>query len=117
MSKTDFLMAKLGCTVEEAVALIEADKKIDKGEKLFELSEDLKQGAKKARQAPRKPITLPTKRERKPDEEKRHIVQYLFDAVTNADWGDTPIIVREEGEIVFDYHGRKFKIVLSAPRT
>ena len=45
------LMSALHCTREEAIEVIEADKKIDKGEKLFELSPELEAGAKKARQA------------------------------------------------------------------
>ena len=46
-------MKVLGITREEAIQLIEDDRKIDKGEKLFELTPEQKQASKKARQADR----------------------------------------------------------------
>ena len=44
-------MKILGITREEAIQLIEDDRRIDKGEKLFELTAEQKQASKKARQA------------------------------------------------------------------
>ena len=44
-------LKNLGLTDEEIIKVIEDDDKIDHGEKLFELPDELKDGAKKARMA------------------------------------------------------------------
>lgn len=109
-------MLDLGCTEEEAYEVIEADRKIDKGEKLFELDPELEKGAKKARQAPRKANATPTKRERKEDTDKRILIQFLTNALTNSDITEYEI-TNPERQIDFTFSGRKFRIVLSAPRS
>ena len=109
-------MLDLGCTEEEAYEVIEADRRIDKGEKLFELDPELEKGAKKARQAPRKANTTPTKRERKEDIDKRILIQFLINALTNSDITEYEI-TNPERQIDFTFSGRKFRIVLSAPRS
>lgn len=45
------IMKNLECDEETAKDVIECDKRIDKGEKLFELPKELEKGAKKARNA------------------------------------------------------------------
>lgn len=113
------LMRILGITEAEAKEIIETDKRIDRGEKLFELSDELKAGAKKARQAERKPTTYDfSKRERKADSQKASIVQILSEAICEnvADLTDHEIINMER-EFVFAVDGRKFKVVLSCPRS
>lgn len=55
MDRQKYLMQTLGISAEEAKQLMEDDAKIDKGEKLFELSADQKKVEKKMRQADRKP--------------------------------------------------------------
>lgn len=109
-------MLDLGCTEEEAYEVIEADRRIDKGEKLFELDPELEKGAKKARQAPRKANATPTKRERKEDTDKRILIQFLTNALTNSDITEYAI-TNPERQIDFTFSGRKFRIVLSAPRS
>ena len=109
-------MLDLGCTEEEAYEVIEADRRIDKGEKLFELDPELEKGAKKARQAPRKANATPTKRERKEDTDKRILIQFLTNALTNSDITEYEI-TNPERQIDFTFSGRKFRIVLSAPRS
>ena len=98
---------------EEIYEMIESDRKIDKGEKLFELPKELEEGAKKARRAYRKPNSTPTHRERKADEDKREIIQFLVDNLPV----DNLTIENAEREIIFYKNGRKFKLTLSAPRT
>ena len=115
-------MLDLGCTEEEAYEVIEADRKIDKGEKLFELDPELEKGAKKARQAPRKANATPTKRERKEDTDKRFLISLLQSTLVNSDnEGFTELpkieITNPERQIDFEFSGRKFRIVLSAPRS
>ena len=48
------LMKLTNSTREEVLDMLDCDKRIDRGEKLFELDDELKAGAKKARQAERK---------------------------------------------------------------
>ena len=114
--KTFDSMLDLGCTEEEAYEVIEADRKIDKGEKLFELDPELEKGAKKARQAPRKANATPTKRERKEDKDKQFLICILTKALTDWEVGEFTI-TNPERQIDFTFSGRKFRIVLSAPRS
>lgn len=107
-------MLDLGCSEEEAYEVIEADRKIDKGEKLFELDPELEKGAKKARQAPRKANATPTKRERKEDTNKRFLIAEIAKALAECDKLE---ITNPERQIDFEFSGRKFRIVLSAPRS
>lgn len=110
-------MATLGITRAEAIELIEDDKRIDRGEKLFELDPELEKGAKKARQADRKPTAYNfQKRERKADNAKRMLMQLLETAVNGV--ADAPTeVTNPEREMVFTYEGKKYKVVLSAPRS
>lgn len=109
------LMKKLGCTEAEALEIIEADKAIDKGAKLFELSPEQEQASKKARQADSKPRSKPTVKEKKVDLDKREIIQTIDDALCCL--VDNVEVINPEREILFHFNGRKYKIVLSCPRT
>ena len=111
------LMATLKCTREEAIEVIEDDKKIDKGEKLFELSPELEAGAKKARQADRKPTVynFDTKgKTRKADEDKAKLIAILAESLEQVEI--IPTVTNGEREMEFIYNDRKFKLTLSAPR-
>lgn len=108
-------MKALGMTDEEIADIASSDKAIDHGEKLYELSDDLKVGAKKARQAERKAVTSSVKRERKADQDKRDLLQAIDDAL--CDLSDNVTVTNPERELIVMYHDRKFKVVLSAPRT
>lgn len=118
------LMRILKITEEEARQLIADDKAIDQGAKLFELPPELAEGAKKARRADRKPNTTPVKRERKIDNDKRFLIDSIVWALTTDidQVGDNVNaenveILNPERELTFNYNGKKYKIVLSAPRT
>lgn len=112
------LAKALNITIEEAREVQEADKKIDKGEKLFELPPELEAGAKKARRADRKPAVA-VKRERKPDEDKRELIQYLLasleDAFPDLDLGNI-VTVNPERELEFTYNGTRYRLTLMRPR-
>ena len=114
-------MRKIGLTDAEILSILATDKRIDKGEKLFELDADLEKGAKKARRADR--TDTPKKRTRETDNDKRFLIDALVWAVTTdiENAGDNVLatdveITNEEREFLFTYNGRKFKITLSAPR-
>ena len=107
----------LGISREEAIQLIEDDRRIDKGEKLFELTPEQKQAAKKARQADRKPTVYKfdtSKRQRPANEQKRFLIETLKTAL--ADVGADVEVTNIEREMVLMFEGTKYKVVLSAPR-
>lgn len=109
-------MKKLGMSEAEIAEVLEADKRIDKGEKLFELTAEQEREAKKARNVGRAPTSYKfTKRERKPDKDKADLLNVLFSAVLPV--CDTYEITNGEREFLFTYHGKKYKVVLSAPRS
>ena len=116
MSKQIEAMRKLGMTDEEIKDVLDADKRIDRGEKLFELTDEQKQAEKKARQADRTPTVYKfQKRERKADEDKATLLNTLFSAILPI--CDTYEVTNAEREFLFTYHGKKYKVVLSAPRS
>lgn len=107
------LMKILNCSEEEALAVMAEDKRIDRGEKLFELDPELEAGAKKARQADRKP-TERKPREKKQDADKEALLNALF--TTILPMCDSYEITNVEREFLFTFHGKKYKVVLSCPR-
>lgn len=102
----------LGMTEEEVADVIESDKRIDKGEKLFELPEELQKGAKKARMSGN---TKGYTREKKVDEDKRFLIETLELAL--SPFAENVEITNPEREMTFIHKGKKYKVVLSCPRT
>lgn len=126
MKEVDKIAKALDISYDEALQVYESDKKIDKGAKLFELPQELKAGAKKARQADRKKTVYDfSKRERKEDADKREIIALLSSTLKSWFKSNSECtynncinieIINPEREITFCCNNRKFKIVLSAPR-
>ena len=117
MADIQKLMKMLDLTEDEAKQLIADDEAIDKGEKLFELSQEGKQVEKQMRQADRKVVDAygkTTKRERKADEDKAFLLNELFKAILPI--CGTYEIANGEREFSFTYHEKKYKVILSAPR-
>lgn len=112
------LMKKLGCTEAEALEIIEADKAIDKGVKLFELTAEQEKASKEARQADSKPREKKVTRERKADDDKAFLIEALMCGLADVAGidGSTVEVVNPEREILFHFKERKYKVVLSAPR-
>ena len=112
------LAQRLNISVDEARQVQEDDKRIDRGEKLFELPPELEAGAKKARQTGTRKVAE-VKRERKPDEDKRELIQYLEssleDAYPDLDLGNITI-TNPEREMEFTYNGKKYRLTLACPR-
>ena len=115
MGQLEALM-KLGMTEAEAKEVLEADRKIDKGEKMsFDLTKEQEKATRAMRQADRKPfVPKLDKRERKPNEAKREIIQVLDEAL--CDLVDDVTVTNPERQIDFVYNDVKYRIVLSAPR-
>ena len=115
--KIKCLMKNLGCDYETAKQVMLDDERIDKGEKLFEQTAEQKANSKKYRQGERKPTVYKLdKRERKADEDKRKLVELIASAVGMITETE-PTVTNIERQIDFEFKGRKFRVVLSAPRT
>ena len=110
-SRIQNLMTSLKISREEAIQVIADDEAIDRGEKLFELDIELQEGAKKARRGERKQTTT-AKRERKPNDEKRMILESLLRAV-DAECS----VLNAEREFTFTYNGTKYTVTLACPRS
>lgn len=110
------LMKNLDLTREEAIQLIEDDKKIDKGEKLFSLTPEQEKASKKARSTGTKQPTVYkfTKREKKANDNKRHLISLLVETLQNNDC-EIIKITNEEREFSFMFNDKRYKVVLSAP--
>lgn len=114
-------LRKCGIPEAEWAELEATDKRIDRGEKLFDLDPELEAGAKKARQADRKP-TERKPREKKQDKDKSFLLRVMLKALENHDdkgFGAEfqSEVINPEREFSFTYNGRKYKVVLSCPRT
>lgn len=108
------LMKSLNISREEALEVLAEDKRIDRGEKLYELDPELEKGAKKARQADRKKTEV--KRERKPKPEKAEICSAMVDGLTELGIADFNI-TNPEREFLFTHNGTKYKVTLACPRS
>lgn len=108
------LMQILKCSEAEAIEIMTTDKRIDQGEKLFELGPELEAGAKKARQADRKP-TERKPREKKQDADKETLLNALFSAILPM--CESYEVTNPEREFSFTHNEKKYKVVLSCPRS
>lgn len=112
------LVRVLGVSVDEAKEIVEADHCIDKGENPFPLSPEQEKASKKARSVTKSPTAYNfTKRERKADEDKRFLIEAFEKLLAEQVKADEIEIVNPEREIVFKANDRKYKIVLSCPRS
>lgn len=112
------LMMKLDISRNEAIELMCADKAIDKGEKLFELSQEGKQVEKQMRQADRAVNAYGKKvqRERKADDVKSGLIELLTNVIQEQPMCNNLTVINAEREFEFMWAGKKYKVVLSAPR-
>ena len=123
-NETEKLIAKhmnlLKISRDEAIQLIEDDKRIDKGEKLFSLTPEQEKASKKARSAGRKPKTTiykfdTTKRKKPENKNKSDLISVITVALT--EYGAENLeLINPEREFTFTMDGTKYKIVLSLPR-
>lgn len=107
-------LRKCGIPESEWAELEATDKEIDRGAKLFDLPPELEAGAKKARQADRKP-TERKPREKKMDCEKRTLLTLLYEAI--LPFCQSYEVTNPEREFSFTHNGKKYKVVLSCPRS
>lgn len=120
-------MRKLGMDEAEIAQVLADDKRIDQGEKLFELTAEAEQESKKARNAGRKPTVYQfQKRERKTDNDKQMIIKFLISHLQNWFQSDSQCtysactnfdVTNPEREFSFTFNGKKYKLTLSCPRS
>ena len=114
------LMKNLDLTREEAMEVIEADKQIDKGAKLFELSKEQEKASKQARSTGTKQPTAYkfTKRERKENTTKAEIIaelaKFLKENSENA--CEMVEITNKERQIAFKIGENAFELTLVQKR-
>ena len=109
------IMENLECNEETAKEIMETDKRIDKGEKLFELPPELEKGAKKARMSGNTKGYTKANREKKVDTDKRFLIETLELAL--SPFAENVEIANPEREMTFTHNDKKYKIVLSCPRS
>lgn len=111
-------MKVLGLTEQEAREMLEADRKIDKGEKLYELSPEQEKASKKARSTGTKKPTVynfdTTKKKRKECPDKQHLVNLLAESL--ADECQNIEITNKERELTFQFNGTGYRLTLAVPR-
>lgn len=95
LERVDQLVDLLGCSIAEAISIVEADRKIDKGERVeFDLSkEDEKKALKMANVKEHKKPTVYKfdKRERKADTTKEGVIQAVYDFLVENGYADVEI--------------------------
>lgn len=111
------LMKSLDISRDEALEIIADDEQIDKGAKLFEQSAEQKKASKKYTKVSKAVNAYGKKveRVRKADNDKRELIDILAESLAQLEIEHT--VDNIEREINLLYNNRKFKIVLSAPRT
>ena len=113
-------MKSLELSRDEAIQLIKDDELIDKGEKLFELSPEQKAVEKKMRSTGTRKVTTidaygkKRTRTQKEDTDKTELINALKEMLENLQITD--VVQTKAAQLDFSKNGRKFRIVLSAPR-
>lgn len=116
MATIQNLMQVLGVSEEEAREILATDKAIEQGADPFPLTDAEEKASKEARRAEQNKTTRKqTTRPKKVDADKAEIIALLDDAL--CELVDIVEIINPEREILCHFHGRKFKITLSAPRS
>ena len=125
MSKQIEALRKLGLSDAEIEQVLADDKRIDKGEKLFELTAEQEKASKQARKADRAPTVYKLdntagKRSKKVNTDKQYLIKAIVSGLKTycglLDENSVEV-VNPERELIFHYNGTKYKVVLSAPRS
>ena len=110
----DKLVNLLGCSISEAMDIIQSDEQIDKGAKLFELTKEQKKAAKAATITTSGKERKKTERTKKTDNDKISLMNNIIDSLN--DCAQEINVINPEREITFMYNAKKYKLVLSMPR-
>lgn len=99
-------MKNLSLSREEAIQLI-AD---DENDVSVDLTPEQKKNVKEVTRGDRKKETTPRKRERKVDDDKRYLINALFDCL--IDGVENVTITNAERQIDFDYNNNHYQLTL-----
>lgn len=116
------LANSLGITIEEAQALVEDDKEVDRMNSISEidgdLTEDQKKECKAARKSDRKPTNykLDSTKSKKKEKPTNKMLIDEFKALVEGLGADGIEVLNDQREFTFNLDNTKFKIVLSNPR-
>ena len=128
ISKKDFQnrvdkLVEMGYSPDDALSMVKDDILIDTGEApnwLNKLTDEQKKVSREARQVSKEVVAGKAKRTRAEDHDKRALIEAIEESigelVNYTEDASNLIVTNPEREIEFTYHGRKFKITLSAPR-
>ena len=105
------------CDEETAKQIIIDNNRIDKGEKLFELTPEQKKVAREMCGTGTRVVYNFTKRERKANTEKATLIEVLTQAIQDQEGATKIEVANAEREFTFLFNDTKYKVVLSAPRT
>lgn len=112
------IMKALGLTEQEAKEMLESDRKIDKGEKLFELTPEQEKASKKARSTGTKKPTVynfdTAKKKRKECPDKQHLVYLLAEALGTE--CQKIEVTNKERELTFEFNDIGYRLTLAVPR-
>jgi len=107
------MMKNLDLSREEAIQLLQDDE----DDVSVDLTDEQKKVVKKMTQGDRKKETTPRKRERKPDEAKRTLIDHLWKSVNLiADSYGSITVTNPEREFTFRYKGELYRVTLAKPR-
>lgn len=106
------MMKNLDLSREEAIQLLQDDE----DDVSVDLTAEQKKVVKKMTQGDRKKETAPRKRERKPDEDKRHLMTILEIAVGHNPSVTDFVFTNPEREATFRYNGELYRLTLAKPR-
>ena len=113
-------MRTLKCTREEAIDVIACDDEIDRGNTdLFALTPEQKKIVRNVTKADRNPAVKRTvKRERKVDEDKKHIFDFLRIPLEGASLNGKieNLTFKNESEISFMYNGNAYSVKITKHR-
>lgn len=109
------MMKTLDLTREEAIEMMQDDLDIDRGEqKDFDLPAEKQKAVKELIAVGTRKTGEKVKRERKPNEDKREIIQVLDEALT--DLVDDVVVANIERQVDFIYNGVQYSVTLTAHR-
>ena len=109
------IMRILNVSAEEADEILAYDKAVDRNEKTpYDFTKEQEKATRKYRQADRKRDFTFQKRERKPTEPKRELIELFHNTLLEI--ADSVEVTNIERQIDFVVDGMRYRLVLSAPR-
>lgn len=110
-------MKSLDLTREEAIEMLQDDEDIERGEsKDFDLTPEQQKVAKEMTKTGTRKTGEKVKRERKPNEDKRYLIQELHLMLSENQEIENENVTNIERQIDFEYNGVKYSVTLTAHR-